>query len=169
MTEPSARHGLALVFTDIEGSSELWEQFGDDFMVAMEAHNEMLRRLCGNLRGEVVKEEGDAFFLVFPKSPDALQFAIQAQQGLQDYDWRQHGPEALRVRMGLYFGRAWRRNDDYFGAQVNKTARICDAGHGGQVLASQEFMDACGEPEAVVAAIMQALEADALQARPSGL
>jgi predicted ATPase len=50
------------------------------------------------------------------------------------------------VRMGLHFGRAWRRDDDYFGAQVNKTARICDAGHGGQVLASQEFMDACGEP-----------------------
>ena len=146
MTDASARHGLTLVFTDIEGSSALWEQFDDDFMVALEAHNELLRGLCEKLRGEVVKEEGDAFFLVFPKPQDALQFALQAQQALREYDWSRHGPEALRVRMGLHFGRAWRRENDYFGPQVNKTARICDAGHGGQVLASQEFMDACGEP-----------------------
>ncbi len=150
MAEPSAQHGLALVFTDIEGSSALWEQFGDDFMVAMEAHNELLRGLCGDLRGEVVKEEGDGFFIVFSEAESALRFALQAQQRLQEYNWAQHGPQSVRVRMGLHFGAAWQRGEDFFGPEVNRAARICEAGHGGQILATEAFMDACGEPESEV-------------------
>jgi len=140
------RFSGALVFTDIEGSSLLWEVHGNRFAQALEAHNAIIAQVCEAHGGRVVNEEGDALFLAFPDADSSLAFALQAQDQLQAYNWQQHGPEELRVRMGLHFGSAWRREEDLWGPEVNRAARICEAGHGGQVLASADFMDACSEP-----------------------
>lgn len=145
MSVAKQEHPRALVFTDIEGSSQLWERWGGAFLKALEAHDALLTETCRECGGQVVKNEGDAFFLVFDEPRSALQFALRAQQLLQEYDWQQHLPDTLRVRMGLHYGAMFERNGDYFGTEVNRTARICDAGHGGQVLASEELLAACGD------------------------
>jgi len=150
MQDWGERFSGAFVFTDIEGSSLLWEAHGNRFAQALEAHNAIISQVCEAHGGRVVNEEGDALFLAFPDADSSLAFALHAQDELQDYDWQQHGPDELRVRMGLHFGSAWRREEDLWGPEVNRAARICEAGHGGQVLASADFMDACGEPESEV-------------------
>ena len=140
-----SQQSLAFLFTDIEGSSQLWEQHSGSFLKALELHDRLLTELCAQFGGRVVKNEGDAFFCVFPQPLAAAQFALQAQQQLQEQDWGQFIPEPLRVRMGLHYGAAHARGDDYFGTEINRTARICDAGHGGQILVSEELLSACGE------------------------
>jgi predicted ATPase/class 3 adenylate cyclase len=152
LSDAQQQCSLAFVFTDIEGSSRLWEAHGGTFLKALETHDALLTETCREFGGQVVKNEGDAFFLVFDEPRQALQFALHAQQLLQEYDWQQHLPDALRVRMGLHYGGMFERNGDYFGTEVNRTARLCDAGHGGQILASEELLAACGEipPHTVV-------------------
>ena len=150
MQENEVGQAQALVFTDIEGSSQIWEEFGQRIVGALEAHNEILRVSCEAHGGRVIKEEGDAFFMAFPEAEEALSFAVQAQDELQEYDWSQHGPDELKVRMGLHHGEAWQRGDDLWGTEVNRSARICEAGHGGQVLMSEAFMRACAQPEQMV-------------------
>lgn len=150
MSASSPLEPLALVFTDIEDSSRLWEEHGERFMEAVEAHNALLREVCAAQGGSVIKEEGDAFFLVFSDPVCAATFAVQGQEALAAYEWESHGFPALRVRMGLHFGETIARAGDHFGPEVNRTARICSAGHGGQVLASDEFISASGEPGAEV-------------------
>lgn len=141
---------LTLVFTDIEGYSELWDRHGEAFLRAFAAHNSLLDEQCGLAGGQVVKLEGDAFFCVFTDPSQALRFALDTQQQLNEYDWTDHGIDDLKVRIGLHLGLVHERDGDYFGAEVNRAARICSAGHGGQILASEELLGACGELPAEV-------------------
>ncbi|MFI5254970.1 MAG: ATP-binding protein [Candidatus Limnocylindrales bacterium] len=141
MTEPDAREGrpiangaLAFLFTDIAGSTRLWEQSPEDMRDALARHDTILREAVEASAGRVVKSTGDGLMAVFPNAADGVAAAMSAQQGLAAEPWRETGP--LRVRMALHAGDAERRGEDYFGPTVNRTARLMAAGHGGQVLLS---------------------------------
>ncbi|NCO32353.1 MAG: adenylate/guanylate cyclase domain-containing protein [Armatimonadetes bacterium] len=134
---------ITLVFTDIQGSSELWEQYREAFQPALEAHNRVMRDVAEHWNGREVKTEGDAFFLVFATSADAVQFAVEAQNELRRFNWEGllTGLSEIRVRIGMHtgepiIGRNTQGEVDYFGPSANRAARICAAGHGGQVLVS---------------------------------
>lgn len=126
---------VTLMFTDIEGSTELWDRLGDGFAPVLGTHNVILRDAVAAHNGVVVKTEGDAFMMAFASPVDAVRCAISAQRDLQRQQWP--GPVGeLRVRMGLHTGAPLLRDGDYLGPPVNRAARICDAGHGQQILVS---------------------------------
>jgi predicted ATPase/class 3 adenylate cyclase/Flp pilus assembly protein TadD len=125
---------LTFVFTDIEGSTKLWEHDAPAMQVALARHDELLRRAIEEHGGYVFKTVGDAFCAAFLTAPDALEAALDAQRLLLKERWGESDP--LRVRMALHMGAAEERDGDYFGPPVNKVARLLSAGHGGQVLLS---------------------------------
>lgn len=135
---------LTLVFTDIEGSSDLWEAHRDAFRPILELHNSLMREHAALGNGIEVKTEGDAFFLVFDRASDAVRFAVDAQLAFAATDWNAHltGVTSLRVRMGMHTGEPIlvehpNGERDYFGPTVNRAARVGGAGHGGQILVSE--------------------------------
>jgi predicted ATPase/class 3 adenylate cyclase len=125
---------LAFLFTDIAGSTRLWEQLPQSMKGALERHDAILRESIEASTGRVVKTTGDGLMAVFPTAASCVTASVAAQRALAAEPWHETGP--LRVRMGLHAGDAERRGDDYFGPTVNRTARIMSAGHGGQVLLS---------------------------------
>jgi len=129
--DPSAV--TTFLFTDIEGSSRLWEQEAERMGRALTQHDARARAAVGDHRGRVVKMTGDGMHAVFDDPLDAVAAAVQLQLSLE-------APQdglALRIRCGLHAGVSERRDNDYFGAAVNRAARIMNAAHGGQVLLSQ--------------------------------
>lgn len=130
---------VTLVFTDIEGSTRLWERYGDAFKASLDAHNQIIRKALKTHSGYEVKTEGDAFFAVFSKPVEAALFALAVQRDLPTI--RLSGDDAIRVRIGMHCGEPLVEVDgqgrtDYFGPAVNRAARISSAGHGGQTLMS---------------------------------
>jgi len=126
---------VTFLFTDIEGSSRLWERFPVDMGPALARHDSLLRSEIEAQTGFVFKTVGDAFCAAFPSPQAAIDAATSAQRVLFAEDWGKTGP--LRVRMGLHTGAAELRGSDYFGGTLNRVARICAAGHGGQILVSE--------------------------------
>jgi len=122
------------LFTDLESSARLWEQFPRAMRDALERHDGILRAAVEASNGQVVKTTGDGLMAVFASARDGVDACLSAQRGLANESWGETG--ALRVRMGLHAGVAETRAGDYFGPTVNRTARIMAAGHGGQVLLS---------------------------------
>lgn len=125
---------ITFLFTDLEGSTRLWEQHPDAMTRALQRHDAVLRAAIEGAGGEVVKATGDGMMAVFDGAPDAAAAALAAQLGLAGEAWDATGP--LRVRMGVHAGQAEQRAGDYFGPAVNRTARLMAAGHGSQVLLS---------------------------------
>ena len=125
---------LTFLFTDIEGSTRLWERDSSAMQAALARHDEILRRAIEEHGGYVFKTVGDAFCCAFPTAPDALEAALETQRRLLSSEWEQSEP--LRVRMALHTGAAEERDGDYFGPPVNRVARLLSAAHGGQVLLS---------------------------------
>jgi predicted ATPase/class 3 adenylate cyclase/Tfp pilus assembly protein PilF len=125
---------LTFLFTDIEGSTKLWERDSSVMQVALARHDEVLRGAIEERGGYVFKTVGDAFCATFPTAPDALEAALETQRRLLSSEWEQAAP--LRVRMALHTGAAEERDGDYFGPPVNRVARLMSAAHGGQVLLS---------------------------------
>jgi class 3 adenylate cyclase len=123
---------VTFLFTDLEGSTRLWEERPDAMKVALARHDEILRDVVGAHGGHVVKTRGDGLHAVFATAPDATAAAVDAQQQLVTEAWTM--PEPLRVRMGVHTGNAETRDGDYFGSAVNRAARVADAAHGGQVV-----------------------------------
>jgi predicted ATPase/class 3 adenylate cyclase len=125
---------LTFLFTDVEGSTRLWEQHPQDMQAALERHDALLRSAIGDDSGSVVKTTGDGLMAVFDSPASAVSAAITAQRALRAEIW----PAAcsIRVRMGIHTGEAEARGGDFFGPAVNRTARIMAVGHGGQVLLS---------------------------------
>jgi predicted ATPase/class 3 adenylate cyclase len=134
MRAEPASQTLTFLFTDIEGSTRLWEQHQQSMRNALERHDAILRGAVENSNGQVVKNIGDGFMAVFGSAVDGVSACLKAQHGLAHEPWRQTGP--LRVRMGLHAGEAATRGGDYYGPTLNRAARIMSAGHGGQVLLS---------------------------------
>ena len=131
--EPASQT-LTFLFTDIEGSTRLWEHHQQSMKDALERHDAILRTAVEGSNGQVVKNIGDGFMAVFGSAVDGVCACLNAQQGLATAQWGETGP--LRVRMGLHVGEAATREGDYYGPTLNRTARIMGAGHGGQVLLS---------------------------------
>jgi predicted ATPase/class 3 adenylate cyclase len=131
MAEP---HTLTFLFTDVEGSTYLWEKNPKAMSEALAQHDEILRTAIEAHDGHVFKTVGDAFHAIFSAAPDALEAALEAQRALLREEWAETGP--LRVRMALHTGAAEERAGDYFGPSLNRVARLLSAGHGGQVLMS---------------------------------
>ncbi len=126
---------VTFLFTDIEGSTKLWEEHPEAMRAALARHDILLRRCITRHGGHVFKTGGDAFCAAFADAPSALYAALIGQLAVSDQEWGEIG--SLRVRMALHIGEADERDRDYFGPSVNRVARLLDTGHGGQVLLSQ--------------------------------
>ncbi|HET8784884.1 MAG TPA: adenylate/guanylate cyclase domain-containing protein, partial [Candidatus Limnocylindrales bacterium] len=121
--------------TDVEGSMRLVRELGTAWDDVNAAHIDLIRRSVSEHSGLLVRTEGDATFAVFPEARAAVAAAIDAQRALAGHDWP-HSVD-LRVRIGLHSGEAYLAGDDYGGFEVNRAARIANAGHGGQILLSE--------------------------------
>jgi predicted ATPase/class 3 adenylate cyclase len=132
---------VTFLFTDIEGSTRLWQKSPAAMEAAHARHDALLREAVERNNGYVFKTVGDAFCAAFHTASAALAAALAAQRALTQEPW----PEAahIKVRMGLHTGAADVRANDYFGQPLNHVARLLAAGHGGQVLltlATQELV-----------------------------
>jgi len=131
---------VTFLFTDIEGSTKLWEKSPRGMQIALTRHDSILWEVIEEHGGSVFKTVGDAFCAVFPTALGALESALAAQRGLFSEAW---GEEigALRARMALHTGTTHERDGDYFGPPVNRVARLLSAGHGGQILLSSSTQE----------------------------
>ncbi|HLL05133.1 MAG TPA: adenylate/guanylate cyclase domain-containing protein [Myxococcaceae bacterium] len=156
---PAPTGTVVLVFTDVQSSTQLWEQCGEPMRAGLDVHNRVLRARLATTAGYEVKTQGDSFMVAFASVTEAVRWCLEVQEALLHAPWpsallahpqaaEERGPQGmplhrgLRVRMGVHLGEAECRMDertgraDYFGRTVNVAARVADAGHGGQVLLS---------------------------------
>jgi len=127
------------LFTDIEGSTRLWEEQPERMRPALARHDALARRAVETRRGLVVKTTGDGLHAAFGDPLDAVGAAIALQQAIGEPQGED--AVALLVRCGLHAGVVERRDNDFFGSAVNRAARIMSAANGGQVLMSQPVAD----------------------------
>ena len=125
---------FTFLFTDLEGSTQLWEQFPELMKPALERHDALLRSAVESSNGQVVKTTGDGLMAFFVSTLDGVNACLKAQRILMAESWEETGP--LKVRMGLHVGEAQPRGGDYFGPTVNRAARLMSIANGGQVLLS---------------------------------
>jgi predicted ATPase/class 3 adenylate cyclase len=130
---------VTFLFTDLEGSTRLWEDHPDAMQVALARHDEILRETIETHGGHVVKMTGDGAHAVFASAHDAIEAAIEAQRAFASQSWDETGP--LRVRTGVHTGHAEQRAGDYFGPALNRAARLMSVAHGGQIVVSQAAAD----------------------------
>jgi TolB-like protein/class 3 adenylate cyclase/tetratricopeptide (TPR) repeat protein len=132
---------VTFLFTDIVGSTTLWEAQGEAMRVSMARHDSLLRRCIEEHRGHVVKTTGDGFHAAFANVLEAIEAAVDGQKALLAEPWSEAA--AIRVRMALHTGDAQLRDGDYYGPTVNRAARLAALGHGGQTLVSEITYDLC--------------------------
>ena len=123
---------LTFLFTDLEGSTALWEHDADTMRAAVARHDELLTEVVYGGGGRVVKTTGDGIVAVFEHASDAVAAALGCRHALAEADWT----VPIRARMGLYTGEASPVGGDYHAPVLNRAARVMSAGHGGQVLVS---------------------------------
>ena len=128
---------LTFLFTDVQGSTRLWERHPDAMRAALARHDALLRGCIEAHSGHVFKTAGDAFHAAFVSAEAAIAAALAAQTALHAEVWPLPEGETLRVRMALHAGKAEERGGDYFGAPLGRTARLLSAAHGGQTLLSE--------------------------------
>jgi predicted ATPase/class 3 adenylate cyclase len=127
---------VTFLFTDIEGSTRLWESYPEAISEALARHDQILRAVIEANDGRVVKTTGDGVHAAFSTATDALEATLEAQRALIREEWAEK-IGLLRVRMALHTGVATDvRDGDYYGSPVNRAARLLSAGHGGQILLS---------------------------------
>ena len=133
---------VTMLFTDIEGSTRLLHEVGDETYGALLAqHHELVIGAGQANHGQFVDTHGDAVFMVFTRAVDGVAAAVDAQRALAANPWP---VEALRVRMGLHAGTVELRETGYVGAAVHEAARVADAANGGQILVSSVVADLVG-------------------------
>ncbi|MEO8675612.1 MAG: adenylate/guanylate cyclase domain-containing protein, partial [Casimicrobiaceae bacterium] len=130
---------VTVLFTDIEGSTRLWERDRERMAKALARHDALARTAVESHRGTVVKMTGDGMFAVFGDPVDALEATLELQ--LQLTDPGATDGLALRVRCGLHAGIVERRDNDWFGTPVNRAARITAVAHGCQILLSRAVVE----------------------------
>jgi predicted ATPase/class 3 adenylate cyclase/tetratricopeptide (TPR) repeat protein/DNA-binding XRE family transcriptional regulator len=123
---------ITFLFTDIAGSTQLWEQHPQEMPSALAHHDAVLRQAITAHGGVVFKTVGDAFYAAFVRAPDAFAAALDAQSAIYNLQ----STIDVRVRMALHTGVAEERDGDYFGPPLNRVARLLVTGHGGQILLS---------------------------------
>lgn len=132
---------VTFLFTDIEGSTRLWERDSAVMRRALERHNAILSAAIADHGGYHFKTIGDAFQAAFVDPSAAVAAAVEAQHALEAEPWEETGP--LRVRMALHLGPAEIRSaGDYVAPSLHRLARLLSAGHGGQVLLSSDVQAA---------------------------
>ncbi|MET0830918.1 MAG: adenylate/guanylate cyclase domain-containing protein, partial [Acidimicrobiia bacterium] len=131
------------LFTDLEGSTRLWELHPTEMAAALARHDAVLVDAVTSNDGTVVKTTGDGMMAVFSAVADCVTACLTAQRRLAAETWATTAP--LRVRMGVNAGDAEARDGDFHGTAVNRTARIMAVGHGGQVLLSWAAAAMVGE------------------------
>jgi predicted ATPase/class 3 adenylate cyclase len=126
---------VTFLFTDLEGSTRLWEEHPETMRHALERHDAILDAAVATRGGVVVKRTGDGVHAVFATADDAINAATDAQHAIARERWGEPGP--LRIRMGLHSGVAQLRDGDYYGSSTNRAARLMSIAHGGQIVVSQ--------------------------------
>ena len=126
---------VTFLFTDIEGSTRLLQELGDRYATVVADHRRILREAFGSTDGREVDTQGDAFFYSFRRAKDAVTAAVAGQRALAAHEWPDGAK--VKVRMGLHTGEPAVGEEGYIGLDVVRAARICSAGHGGQVLLSE--------------------------------
>jgi len=132
-----------LLFSDIAGSTRLWEAGPDAMAVALRRHDEIMRSVIESDGGYVFKTVGDAFCAAFETAQQAVAAAVRAQLDLSSQSWPTERP--VRVRIALHTGVCEERDSDYFGPTVNRVARLEAIAHGGQTVASGTTADLVDE------------------------
>jgi predicted ATPase/class 3 adenylate cyclase len=126
---------ITFLFTDIEGSTRLWERQPEAMTRALARHDVLLRGAIEGCGGTVFKTVGDAFCAAFAYAPDALAAVLGAQRALHAEAWPAE-IGAIHIRAALHTGAVEHRDGDYFGPPLNRVARLLSAGHGDQTLLS---------------------------------
>ncbi len=132
MTVGAPTGTVTFLFTDIEGSTRLWESAPEATGAALARHDELVRASVEGHGGYLFATGGDGFAAAFARAGDAVGAAVALQAGLAAEDWPERAP--IRVRIGLHTGEAEERGGDYFGPAVNRAARVMAVAHGGQVV-----------------------------------
>jgi DNA-binding NarL/FixJ family response regulator/class 3 adenylate cyclase len=135
---------VTFVFTDVEGSTRLVRDLGDSYAGVISDHRRLVREALAERGGYEVDARGDEFLLAFESPDDALETAIAIQERHDSHNWP--GPP-VRVRIGLHTGAPSIEDDDYVGLDVHTVARLCSAGHGGQILLSQSTVETLDDVE----------------------
>jgi class 3 adenylate cyclase len=130
---------VTFLFTDIEGSTRLWEGHPDAMRAAVVRHDEAMRAAIRRRAGTVFSTSGDGLAAAFARAGDGVAAGIDAQRVLMAERWPEATP--IRVRMGLHTGEAEERDGDYFGRALNRASRLTAIAHGGQVVCSQVTAD----------------------------
>lgn len=124
---------VTLVFTDVEGSTQLLHELGEDYAAVMAKHRRLLRTAFAHYGGVEVDTQGDSFFVAFPQARAALAAALEAQHALAS--------TPIRVRIGIHTGEPTIADERFVGLDVVVAARICAAAHGAQIVVSQATRD----------------------------
>ena len=130
---------ITFLFTDIEGSTGLWERHPRAMPAAFVRQEALIREAMAAHGGYIYKMIGDGFQVAFATAPAALAAALDAQRALHQETWGETGP--IKVRMGLHTGMTEERGDDYVGPTLNRAGRLLNAGHGGQILLNQPTVE----------------------------
>ncbi|MGZ5761271.1 MAG: adenylate/guanylate cyclase domain-containing protein [Caldimonas sp.] len=132
---------MTVVFTDLEGSTEMLERLDEQRWVeVIRDHNRLVRGRVSAHDGVVVKSQGDGFMIVFASASAALACAVELQQLFSIYSAR-HPDRQLRARIGLHTGNVFQEKDDFLGKTVVVAARITGRARGGEVLVSDALKD----------------------------
>jgi class 3 adenylate cyclase len=130
---------VTLLFTDIEGSTQLVHQLGEGYGALLNNQRQLLRAAVGAAGGYEVDCRADELFASFQRAKDGVAAALAAQRGLSTHAWPEDA--RVRVRIGLHTGEPAVEEGAYLGLDVSRAARICSAAHGGQVLLSETTRD----------------------------
>ena len=126
---------ITLLFTDIEGSTDLVRHLGDSsYARVLTEHRTLLGKICRREGGKEIGHQGDGLFVAFPRAEDAVAAAVACQRAILEHAW----PDGIvpRVRMGIHTGEPASEAGELVGLDLHRAARICAAGHGGQILVS---------------------------------
>jgi predicted ATPase/class 3 adenylate cyclase/Tfp pilus assembly protein PilF len=124
---------ITFLFTDIDGSTRLWERHHAAMQQALAHHDAILRDAIESNDGYLVKTTGDGAHAAFALAADAIAASLAAQRALTAHAW---GELSITSRMAMHSGAAEQRGGDYYGPALNRAARLMEAGHGGQILLS---------------------------------
>jgi DNA-binding NarL/FixJ family response regulator/class 3 adenylate cyclase len=133
---------VTLLFTDIEGSTELVGRLGPDYVRVLEDHRRLVREAVSAAGGIELDCRGDEMSVVFTDAARAVEAAVAAQRALTAHQWPEDGE--VRVRMGVHTGEPAVDGSSYLGLDVHRVARITGAGHGGQILVSDRTRELAG-------------------------
>ena len=136
---PASGSTVTLLFTDIEGSTRLLQSLGWAYATVLADHHRLLRDAFAAMGGTEIDSAGDGLYVAFPSARNALLATVTAQRKLAEHTWPHD--VTVAVRMGLHTGEPVHVDTGYVGLDVHRAARLCAAGHGGQILVSQVTHD----------------------------